>query len=248
MLDETTGVNLFNDVQEIWIKPELERRRKKGLLPDGFHLYAAQVITYTNKRDTEIRFNKEVKATLIGVASRTLHVNERISLEDGISEIKDIELSDDDDPNAAHLTIIKFKDKYAIGFDFRYNKKMAVNRLNAAEQFYESAKLNYEKGLMRPFAENLFAAAELSATAQLLITADSEYTKRQHHTGTMNRYSNFIDLGNYKIEYKDALLELKKLRRQARYVEQDFIFNEIDAKKYLRIIQEMVEVTKKLLS
>jgi hypothetical protein len=51
---------------------------------------------------------------------------------------------------------------------------------------------------MRPAIENLFAAAELLATAQLLLGADSHYTKRQHHTGTINRYTAFIDIGNYK--------------------------------------------------
>jgi hypothetical protein len=62
---------------------------------------------------------------------------------------------------------------------------------------------------MRPAIENLFAAAELLATAQLLLGADSHYTKRQHHTGTINRYTAFIDIGNYKVEYKETLVELK---------------------------------------
>ena len=64
----------------------------------------------------------------------------------------------------------------------------------------------------------------------------------------MSRYSAFIDIGNYKIEYKETLLELKKMRREARYLEKDFIFNEDNILKYLKVIEDMLDVTKKLLA
>jgi len=122
LLDDEVGINLWNHVHEIWICPEIERRRENGVLPKDFGLYAAQILSYTDGRDTEIRLNREVRASLLGVASKTLKPNERFILEDGISEIKDIQLSEDDDPNAGHLTLLKFKGKWILVFDFRYNK------------------------------------------------------------------------------------------------------------------------------
>jgi len=101
---------------------------------------------------------------------------------------------------------------------------------------------------MRPAIENLFAAAELLATAQLLLGADSHYTKRQHHTGTINRYTAFIDIGNYKVEYKETLLELKKLRKEARYLEKDFLIAPIDIEKYLNVVNDMYKLTQRLLT
>jgi len=92
-------------------------------IPADFRVYAAQIMSFTDGRDNEIRLNEEVKAILIAIASRTLKPNEQFNLEDGISEIKNIELPEDDDPNAGHLTILKFKGKWTLVFDFRYNKK-----------------------------------------------------------------------------------------------------------------------------
>jgi len=229
-------MNLWNHVHEIWINPEIERRKELGSIPADFRVYAAQVMSFTDCRDNEIRLNEEVKAILIAIASRTLKPNEQFNLEDGISEIKNIELPEDDDPNAGHLTILKFKGKWTLVFDFRYNKKMARERLDAAGQFYESAKLNYERGLMRPAIENLFAAAELLATAQ------------QHHTGTINRYTAFVDIGNYKVEHTETLLELKTLRTEARYLEKDFLITPIDIEKYLNVVNDMHELTQRLLT
>jgi hypothetical protein len=136
VLDEESAKNLWNHVNEIWINPEIERRKKVGSIPADFRVYAAQIMSFTDGRDNEIRLNEEVKAILIAIASRTLKPNEQFNLEDGISEIKNIELPEDDDPNAGHLTILKFKGKWTLVFDFRYNKKMARERLAAAGQFY----------------------------------------------------------------------------------------------------------------
>jgi len=50
---------------------------------------------------------------------------------------------------------------YDINFDFKYNKQKARERLDAAVEFLEAAKINRKKLLLRPMAENLFAAIEL---------------------------------------------------------------------------------------
>lgn len=52
-----------------------------------------------------------------------------------------------------------FKGQWFINFDFRYNKRKARERLDAAAEFLGAAKINREKLLLRPMAENLFAGS-----------------------------------------------------------------------------------------
>jgi hypothetical protein len=88
VLDGEGAKNLWNHVHEIWINPEIERRRKMGSIPADFRVYAAQIMSLTDCRDNQIRLNEEV-----AIASRTLKPNDQFNLEDGISEIKNIELT-----------------------------------------------------------------------------------------------------------------------------------------------------------
>jgi hypothetical protein len=50
-------------------------------------------------------------------------------------------------------------------------------RLDAAEEFLKASRINREKLLLRPMAENLFAAIELCIVAQMLLQADKNYTR-----------------------------------------------------------------------
>ena len=247
MLDQEGASRLFNHVLQIWVNPEIERRIKKGTLQQHFKLHAAQIISFTDGRENLIMLNDEVRTEIIGIANRTIQPSEKVELDDAVREIKRLELTSKEYHNAGHLTFIKFKDKWVISFDFRYNIKMARDRLNAAEQFLKSARINRENNLFRPLAENLFAAIELCITAQLLLYADKYYTKNQHHTGTQKRYVEFIDIGNYKMDYKDVYLELMGLRRSGRYLQKDFYLSLDKADKFLEIVNDIMEYSKGLL-
>jgi hypothetical protein len=247
MLAQEAGNTLFKHVLEIWVNPEIESRIRNGMISEQFQLYAAQIVSYTDGRRNVIRLNDEVKTRIVGVANRTLQSGEEFALADGINDIKSFELTEEDDPNAGHLTMIYFRNRWYIYFDFRYNKKMAKERLEAAEEFLEAAKLDHENNLLRPMAENLFAATELCITSQLLLQSDKSYTKKQHHEGTKNRYISFIDIGNYKIEYKNAFIELRELRKSGRYLQMEFTLSSQEADKYLEIGKDLLEYSKKLL-
>jgi hypothetical protein len=143
--------------------------------------------------------------------------------------------------------MMRFKGQWFINLDFRYNKQRAGERLDAAVEFLEAAKINREKLLLRAMAENLFAAIELCIVAQMLLQADKNYTKNQHHTGTEYRYTKFIDIGNPKLEYKYTFLQLKNLRKSGRYLQKDFSLSFEEADRFLEIGSDLMEYTKKLL-
>jgi hypothetical protein len=81
----------------------------------------------------------------------------------------------------------------------------------------------------------------------MLLQADRDYTKNQHHTGTEHRYTKFIDIGNPKLEYKDTFLQLKNLRKSGRYLQKDFSLSEEDADRFLEIGNDLMKYTERLL-
>lgn len=248
LLDEEANKTFFNHILDLWVRPEMERRAKDNKISQDFVLNSAQVIMYPDGRQTVIRLNDEVKAILIAVARRGIKVNERFPLEDGIKDIREIKLTDRDDPDAGHLTMLLFDGKWYMSFDFRYNKAKAKEFVESARDFLDNAKFSYEKEKWRPFIDNMFSATELLVVAQLLPHADSEYSKKQWHQGTEKRYASMVDIGNFKLEYKNTLLELRKLRKQARYHAAKFVFNKEDAVRYLNILEDMINYTKKTLN
>ena len=43
-LSDDFADNLLNNVRNIWVHPEIEKRREAGTLPENFQAYAIQVI------------------------------------------------------------------------------------------------------------------------------------------------------------------------------------------------------------
>ena len=128
-LDEEATQNLFNHVMEIWVKPEIERRKKEGKIIQDFEIDKIQIVIKP-EGIPEVRFNQEVNVTGIvrlipGVKKTTLgepvHFNE-------IQDILDIKMAENENPDYGHLTMILFQKGWKISFDFRTNKKSAYER------------------------------------------------------------------------------------------------------------------------
>jgi len=247
-LDEEGAKNLFNSVMNLWIHPEIEKRKKYGKIVDNFILTRAQVILNPKTNSTEVRLNKEVKAIIIGVAKRAIKVNEEFPLEDGLKEIKEIQLTDRDDPDVGHLTMLQFQGNWIIHFDFRYFKTKLKEFLQAAKEFLEISKISLEKKVIRSFVDNLFSCVELLATCQIYNMAGKDFEKKRKHRNIQMKYNSFVKIGNFKPEYKDTLNKLSDLRNNARYLQNKFVLNDEDAKKFLKIVEDMMDYTNKIIS
>src|SRR3989344_7852179 len=113
----------------------------------------------------------------------------------------------------------RFFSKYWIfSFDFRYNKEIIKKHIEASKEFYESAKDNIEKNRLRPFFEDAFASAELSAKSILLALPDKKILTGRNHKERLDKFWNWADLGNVKIEFSETLSKLSSLRDSARYL------------------------------
>jgi len=221
-MDEEMGQRVFQQVMDLWVKPEIERRLKYKKIEKNIVLTKIQIILSLNSKP-KIKFNEEVKAVL------------HYSKDNNIEKIQ----LNDVDPNGAHVTLLLDNSHWIIAFDFRYNKEIIKKHIEASKEFYESAKNNLEKNRLRPFFENAFASAELSAKSVLLALPDKKILTGRNHQDRLNKFKNWADLGNLKIVYSETLSKLSSLRDSARYVYSKDYENE-DPNKIIKILGEMI--------
>jgi hypothetical protein len=245
-LNEEAGKNLFNHVLEIWVNPEIEKRRKEGKISDTYVIDRIQVITPPYKPPF-IRFNEEVKAELICKLKIKPGNHKKLGepiYENEVGDILHLKLTDEDDPNYGHLTMILFKNKWLISFDFRINKKLAKEKLEIGRDYLEIAEYSLRKSKLNVFVDNLFSAIELFVTSQLLVSAEEEYSKKQTHRGTSRKYNNYINLGNYKKKFKEVFNDIYGFRDKARYQKGgEFNLSIKEANEMLKTAKELEKFT-----
>jgi HEPN domain-containing protein len=234
----------------MWIDPEMARRVKDGQITEEFVLDRAQVLIHPNKIKPEIRLNDEVKASILAnLKNKDRKPGDLINESDLLDAIHRIELTDNDDPNCGHLTMILFKGRWVIHFDFRVNKPKAKERYGAAKEFYHGAKLCYENKLWRPFIDNLFSSAELLATSQLMVLSlPKTKSNKPRHNSILSEYNLFINTGNAKQQHKEVFNKLSGLRNSGRYLNQDFKLRQYEAEEMLKTVADISTYTEKVIT
>ncbi|MEK6952943.1 MAG: HEPN domain-containing protein [Nanoarchaeota archaeon] len=241
-MDEEIGNKVFQQVIDLWVNPEIERRRKLGKIKEGIILSKIQIVFSLERGFNKVRFNEEVKAIAEAKANRKIEKGEIVTEKD-IDEIKSIKLTDDD-KNCAHITLLRFKDKWIIAFDARYHQKLRADYIEASKEFYESAIDNLKKGHLRVFYDNAFSSAELCVISILLGWLKKDIIDNKKHHQRYNVFKNFTDLGNGKSVYSDTLKELDGIRKSARYLASD-IYKQKDSSRISSTLKEMIEFTEK---
>ncbi len=224
------------------VNPELERRKNEEKIQDNFDLTSAQILFCGDGRSPAVRINSEVKA--IVSAKKKIGVSKKKGepiYEDELLGIKEIKLTDDDDPNCGHATLLRLHNVWFIFFDFRYNKARSLKHLKAAEEFYETADFAFNNGYWNAFADNLFSATELIVKSTLLSFADRKFVKKTRHKDIKSKYNGFAKLGNVKPTHNKTFNKLYGLRAQARYLKKEVSFSEEEGRELLDIVKEMLE-------
>jgi len=239
-MDEETGQKVFQNVMNIFIIPEIEKRKKDRRIDNSFVLRAGQIVM-SRDNGNSVRLNGEVKAIAKSIAAKTIKKNDLVFEED-IKNIKELKLTEED-KNCAHITLLRFKDKWLIFTDFRYDQEDSKEHINASKEFYESAKENLKKKRLRPFYENSFASAELSTKASLMLFIDKK--NLSNHRNRTEHLEKWAELGNIPKNFSDTLKKLATdLRYSARYLEGDAYKRENSA-EIATTIKEMIEFSEK---
>ena len=239
MVDEEFIQNLMQQVHDLWINPEIERRRGMRRLPDDFAIRRAQVIMNLDADALEVRFNEEVKVLAEAEWAREVEYGEDVTEAD-VEHIRNLTLTDHD-PNAGHLTMVLFKGRWIIAFDFRYNATRVAATLNAAREFLDGATFALDQRHMRPFADNVFSATELMAKGMLLMGADKDLLKNKSHTIISRRFNLSGKWGHIDPRYVKLLNRLQDLRGSARYLDKDFTLSTEEASDMLGTAEDMFE-------
>lgn len=241
--DEGLSASIFQQMIDIWVRPEIARRRAAGTLGDGFVLTAAQLICSADGAPNVVRLNGEVQALAFirlkpGVTKRP---GEDVFLHesDGIGEIK---LPETEDPNCGHATLVRFGDGWHVSFDFRYNRGRAVALLARARQFLTAATLASEAEAWSVLAYNLFTAMELAAKAELLVMANMDLLQSKTHAPIRSRLNHSAKLGNVDLAHASTFNELADLRHAAAYSFEPFHLPDGRASALLASVTEFIEV------
>jgi len=242
-MDKEIGERVFQQVMELWILPEIEKRKREKRIEDNFILRQAQIIYSHDRAFPKVRLNQEVKAIAKGKINRNVEAGETIYERD-IEDIEDVRLTNQD-PNCAHITLVLLKGKWYVSFDFRYNRGRVKERLEAGKEFLESSRDNLEKNRLRPFFENSFACAEL-LTEALLIQVFNQSTLKNHEQ-RIEGIKAWAELGNVKEDFSDKLRKLEWLRNSARYLSTTE-FKQENPKEYLDSLDEMYDFVEKSIS
>jgi len=204
MVDEEIGQRVFEQVMNIWAIPEMEKRRKEGILKDGFEIRRIQVI-FTLGKSPEIKFNEDVVITAIAKATRDIIKGEDVKDSD-IGKIKKFIV--DYPSDSGHITLFRFLDKWIVIFDARYNKERIKELIKRSKEYYESAKADLDNNRLRPFYENCWNSAELSAVCHSLCIGG----KIEGHGKNIRNFVKWSELENVDKKHAEIFSQLNGLR------------------------------------
>lgn len=233
---------VFNQFMDLYITPEILKRQETGELEKPLNLRAAQIIFFSDGRKPQVRINSEIRAfAQVKLKSGISKKAGEPIFEHEVEGLKEIHLTEGDDPDCGHATLVRIGDSWIIAFDFRYNKAFSAKHLETAKQFCETAEFSFNQKNWAPFIDNLFSAAELVARCILLSMPDPKFRKKATHRAIQMRYNRFANLGNVEPVHRKTFNKLSGLRDRARYLKEDITISETEARNLLDTVKKMVE-------
>jgi hypothetical protein len=240
--------NLSRNVLETFVLPEVKRRDAKGGLPPDFRVIAVQIVMEVD-RVPVVRLNEEVQvaAYLRQGAMRTEEVGQTMDVTALLPDIEEVSLVPEDQPNAAHITMVMTPAGWSIWFDLRYNGARIKGLLQAAREFLEAAQASHLAGLSRPMIADLFTAVELLAKARLWLHPIPELLASKRHGMIHAGYNRQAGLGNVDPRFAKLLNRLSDLRDGVRYSPEPPQVTVAQQEEFLSLAREMWSATEVLL-
>jgi len=232
---------------DLFAFPEIKRRQEACTLPDPFELLAVQIIFFADGRSPDVRLNSEVRAHTKmklrhGVSK---NVGDPI-FSDELEGLEELTLTDSEDPDCGHATIVRVNDMVFLAFDFVYNKALSAKHIASGDQFLRAAEASLQRHDMSAFVDNLFSAAELYARAILLtVGASPQFREKASHKAIHSRLNRFAALGNIDQSQASAFNTLSRLRGPARYLKAEFSLSDAETDGLVAAVKEMASSASK---
>jgi len=242
MTDEFAEGFLQN-LNKLWLVPEVERRLKAGSLTSDSPVWGVQVIM-ENGIETEVRLNDEVNGIFSVGPSSGIPEGTQVAAANAqqiASNLTGFEMEIDDRPNAAHVTALFGENWYFFVFDFRYNAAVIADLITIAREFMETARETAKSKRMRAFVANLHVAVESLAKARLVVHSDNSTLESKKHGYLKGRYNLHSKHNDADRQFSALLNRLDELRNDARYSTESFTFPEVESSEMLSTCETMLE-------
>lgn len=219
---ETVIAQIF----DLWVDAELQRRggglsrADIGMALVEFPPGSAPIV----KINDEVALQARAVATA-DIAPGTAATPDNIG---SLDEIWPVEVGED----SGWVAYFVLGDEAYAAFDLRYNKGRALNLLTMASEYVEAASL----AALRPAADMLFSAAELTVHAQML--GQAQVTRV--HGARGNWLERNEELGNTPGGFFDVLQRLHRERAAARYGDGVLTLTEEERAQFVHIVEDMI--------
>jgi hypothetical protein len=230
-LDQEGAKHLLEQVFELWIDPEIERR---GLARERASITQALIVMAPGQPIT-VHLDDEALLEAHVTVDAPIAKGERIEIDD-VNKVSDLR-PHNIDPDAAWVCFATIGGRHVIRFDFRRNKRRTAQRTERAAEFLHAARLAADAGLTGPAIENLFAAAELVVVGQMLLLGDAP---PKGHVERRRWFTDWTGLGNAPVDHSKALTRLGKQRHAARYADKQLRMSAEETAELFIVVDEMV--------
>jgi HEPN domain-containing protein len=208
---------------------------------------------YADESRNEVLLNDEVriKAHVRFKDGKKFNAGENVTQGD-IEEILGLYPSEKNDPNAAHIMLVKLKNRWYFACDIIYDRMRVRKRFETAKQFLKMANYSMDQKLWGPMVDNMYSAAELAIQSILLLRHYPRFSTNQDHEQTRRLFTAYAENGNTDIRFAKHYDRLTELRSQGRYLNgvhnNAFRISESKAKELLALTAEIIDHVKKLLA
>lgn len=224
---------LIEQIFELWVEPELERR---GQALDRDEVTKV-VVEFVPGQPIRVFLNEEANIIAQVRATREIKKDEVVTFADfdEIKEIQPYEVGAD----SGWVCFARIGDLQVVAFDFRRNRARARKLLDLAEEYAATARDAQRDERVGPAMENAFAAAELAVVAEMLVFVADNVPR--NHEERRRWWADWTGLGNAPSEHGRTLSYLAARRHEARYGEGSVRTRAQHLEKLLTNVEEMIE-------
>ena len=213
LINEEAAQRILEQAFELWIDPEVQRRRELGVLPEQFELIAAQQLQWPDGRVT-VRLNDEVQGKGMLRAPREVQAGEVLYRSD-LDHLEAFDLHDDE-LDCGHWTVLRGEKGWFIGFNFLSHRARCADLLSKARQFLLAAREAFARAQAPVVVDTLFSACELVSKAELVASRQIKMDSSGH--GSISSKINlWRKHGNVDAAFVDLFNSMGRLRSRYRY-------------------------------
>jgi hypothetical protein len=240
MSEETPpdGNDLFADVGERFIEPEVARRRADGSFGADERVWRYQVLLPPGEPPV-VRLNEEVRGEVLVEVAREMSVGDEAYLDD-IARVAGFEPAPED-RGIPYIAAFAHRSGWTMRYDLSRRHPLADEHLMLGCDFAASAHEAHEAARLGVALDCAYSAAELLAKAELLScspTIEAAVGARKH-SGVVTPYSLWARLGNTEQRFATLLHRLGQLRGAARYLNGELA---ADAGQVAELLEQLAEM------